>query len=276
MGLDAVVIATPPFTHYEIAKDCLQAGLHVFVEKPITLDSLHAKELVELADQKELILMTGHTFEYNPAVQTLKEIVESGELGRICYVDAARLNLGLFQPKLNALWDLAPHDLSIIIYVLGKDPLSASAAGITSILPEKHDVVYLNLEFPDNILAHLHVSWLDPCKVRRVTVVGTKKMVVYNDIDSLERIKIYDKGVEAPAYTNSFEEFQLSYRYGDILVPNINFKEPLKIESQHFLDCIKDGTQPRSDGRSGMKIVSILESAQQALENGGTYNIAYR
>jgi len=274
-NLDAVIIATPPATHYQIAKTCLEENLHVFVEKPITLQSDHAQELVDLADAKKLKLMTGHTFEYNSAVQKLKEIVDSGELGDITYIDSARLNLGLFQRDLNVLWDLAPHDISILMYVLGMDPISANADGITSIIDGIHDVVYLNLAFPGNILAHLHLSWLDPCKVRRLTIVGTKKMVVYNDIDPIGKIKIYDKGVDKPHYTDTFEEFQLSYRSGDILIPKVDFKEPLRIECQHFLDSIGNGHQPRSSGRVGLKVVQIIEAAQEALKNGCTHMIEY-
>jgi predicted dehydrogenase len=273
MGLDAVVVATPPSSHHAISREFLKGKMHVLVEKPITLNSQHAEELVEIADQNGLTLMTGHTFEYNPAVLRLKEIIDSGELGELIYTDSARLNLGLFQPDLNVLWDLAPHDISILLFILGRSPISATAIGKSSVIEGIHDVVYLNLTFPDNIMAHIHLSWLDPCKVRRVTVVGTKKMVVYNDIESLEKIKIYDKGVEKPAYTNTFDEFQLNYRYGDILIPNINFKEPLRIECQHFLDSIKNHTRPRSCGRSGLRVIKVLEAIQHALENGGEHEI---
>jgi predicted dehydrogenase len=267
--LDAVVIATPPPSHYQIAKDCLQHGLHVMVEKPLTLNSAHAEELIELAAQKNRVLMVGHTFEYNAAVRALKELMRSGELGEIFYLDAARLNLGLFQRNLNVIWDLAPHDLSIMIYLTGQLPLAISAHGLDCVFDKTFDVAYMNLVFPENIMAHIHVSWLDPCKVRRVTVVGSKKMAVYNDIESLEKIKIYDKGVEEPNYTNNFGEFQLSYRYGDILIPNIHQVEPLKVECQHFLQCITDHTKPSSSGEDGLNVVKILEAAQKSLSNHG-------
>ncbi len=270
MNLDAVVLATPPASHFQIAKTCLERGLHTFVEKPITLNSRDAKELVELADEHGLTLMVGHTFEYNPVVRKVKEIIDSGELGKIYYIDAMRLNLGLFQPDLNVLWDLAPHDLSILLYLLGKEPISVSARGGDCIFKGKHDVAYMHLKFPDNILAHVHVSWLDPNKVRRYTVVGSKKMLVYDDVESLEKIKIYDKGVETPPYTDSFGDFQCSYRYGDVTIPHIRFTEPLRIESQHFIDCIlKRCDEPLSSGRDGLKIVKILETAQKSLDNGG-------
>lgn len=269
--LDAVVIATPPATHYPLAKECLEHGLHVLVEKPITLKSEHAQELIDLSVKKDLVLMVGHTFEYNVAVHTLKSLIDSGELGQIYYVDSARLNLGLFQRDLNVLWDLAPHDISILLYILGTTPLSVSAHGMPFVNAGIQDVVYMNMVFPDNVLAHIHVSWLDPCKVRRVTVVGSKKMVVYNDIESLEKIRIYDKGVDKPPYTETFGEFQLSYRYGDVVIPNIRLTEPLQKECQHFLDCITNHTHPQSDGQDGLHVVKIIEAAQISLSQNGTH-----
>ncbi len=267
--LDGVVIATPPPSHHPIAKDCLQHGLHVMVEKPLTLKSAHAEELIELAKKKNRTLMVGHTFEYNAAVKALKVLMDNGDLGKIHYLDAARLNLGLFQRDLNVMWDLAPHDLSIMMYLTGQLPLAVSAHGLVCVFDDIYDVAYMNLEFPDNLMAHIHVSWLDPCKVRRVTVVGSKKMAVYNDIETLEKIKIYDKGVESPDYTNNFGEFQLSYRYGDILIPNIRLVEPLKVECQHFLECITDNSQPASGGEDGLNVVKILEAADRSLMNHG-------
>lgn len=267
--LDAVVVATPPPSHYPITKDCLEHGLHALVEKPLTLKSTDAEELVEIAAKRSLILMVGHTFEYNAAVHALKDLMDKGDLGQIYYLDAARLNLGLFSRDLNVLWDLAPHDISILLYLLGKLPVAVSAHGTQCVFNGINDVAYVNMVFPDNIMAHIHVSWLDPCKVRRVTVVGSKKMAVYNDIESLEKIKIYDKGVEHPEYTNNFGEFQFSYRYGDITIPNIRFTEPLKVECQHFLDCINTHTKPCSCGEDGLNVVRVLEAAQKSLVNSG-------
>jgi predicted dehydrogenase len=269
--LDAVVIATPPATHYSLAKECLEHGLHVLVEKPITLKSQHAEELIEISKKNNLILMVGHTFEYNAAVHTLKNLIDSGELGQIYYVDAARLNLGLFSRDLNVLWDLAPHDISILLYILGRAPLSVSAHGMPFVNEGIQDVVYMNMVFPDNILAHIHVSWLDPCKVRRVTVVGSKKMVVYNDVESLEKIRIYDKGVDKPPYTDTFGDFQLSYRYGDVVIPNIRLAEPLQKECQHFLDCINNHSDPQSNGQDGLQVVKIIEAAQRSLSQNGKH-----
>jgi predicted dehydrogenase len=269
MNLDAAIIATPPATHYSIAKECLEHGLSVLVEKPLTLISAHAEELIALADSRHLVLMVGHIFTFNSAVQALKELVASGELGEIYYADAARLNLGLFQKDINVLWDLAPHDVSILMYILDQKPINASAHGMPCVFDSIQDVAYINLEFPKNILAHIHVSWLDPCKVRRITIVGSKKMVVYNDLSSVEKIRIYDKGVEMPEYTRNFGEFQCSYHYGDVTIPNIRFVEPLRQECQHFLDCVKNGTQPITSGVQGWEVVKVLEAAQSSLLNSG-------
>ena len=272
MDLDAAIISTPPATHYPIAKDCLEHGLHVLIEKPMTLKSEHAQELIELAASKGLILMVGHTFEYNSAVMALKEYVDSGEIGEILYLDAARLNLGLFQRDSNVLWDLAPHDISILLYLLGEKPISVSAQGMPCIFDGIYDVAYMNLIFPNRIPAYIHVSWLDPCKVRRVTVVGSKKMIVYNDLENEQKLKIYDKGVETPAYTNGgFNEFQCNYRSGDIVIPRIKMAEPLRKECQHFLDSIANNEQPRSNGESGLSVIKILEAAQRSMLNGSTH-----
>ncbi|MGE5224309.1 MAG: Gfo/Idh/MocA family protein [Omnitrophica WOR_2 bacterium] len=270
MGLDGVVVATPPASHYPLAKECLEQGLHTMVEKPITLKSDDAEDLIELSKQKNLTLMVGHTFEYNPAVRKVKEIIDSGELGQVYYVYTVRVNLGLFQSHLNVLWDLAPHDISILMYILGQDPVSVSALGEDCIFEGKHDVAYMYLTFPNKVLTHIHVSWLDPCKVRKITVVGSKKMLVYDDLESLEKIKIYDKGVEKPPYTDTFADFQCSYRYGDAVIPFIRFTEPLRLECQEFIDCIRDGhREPLSNGMDGLKVVKTLEAAQRSLFNGG-------
>jgi predicted dehydrogenase len=269
MPLDAVAVATPPATHFRIARDCLLHNLHVLIEKPMTISCRDAEDLIELAETEGLTIIVGHTFVYNAAVRALKEIIDSGELGQVYYVNAVRVNLGLFQSNLNVLWDLAPHDISILCYILDDVPVSVSAQGTANIFKDKHDLAYLSLLFPDNILAHVHVSWLDPCKVRRITVVGSRKMVVYDDVDPLEKIRIFDKGVEAPAYTDSFGDFQCNYRYGDVVIPNIRFTEPLQVECQEFLDCIANSTRTQSCGRFGLKVVRILEMAERSMLNGG-------
>ncbi len=273
MGLDAVVISTPPKTHYKVAKDCLLHDLNVLVEKPLTLNSHDGEELIQIADDKQLTLMVGHTFEYNSAVAAMKKYIDSKELGDLYYIDTARLNLGLFQRDSNVLWDLAPHDISILLYLLGENPISVSAQGMPCVIPGIYDVAYLSLIFPHGLTAYVHVSWLDPCKVRRVTVVGSKKMAVYNDMEAEGKIKIYDKGIDAPDYTNGYGEFEYNYRSGDITMPNIRFVEPLLQECKHFIDCVINHTQPQSSGRSGLRVVKVLEAAQRSIAKDATHEL---
>jgi predicted dehydrogenase len=270
MDLDAVVISTPPKTHYPIAKECLQNNLHVLVEKPMTLNGQHAEELVELASKNNLRLMVGHTFEYNSAVHALKKYIDSGELGDIYYVHAARLNLGLFQQDSNVLWDLAPHDISILLYLLDQVPTSVSTHGMSCVFDDNYDVAYMHLTFSNSINAVIHVSWLDPSKVRKVTVVGSKKMAVYDDMDNEGKIKLFDKGVDgAPPYnTNGFGEFHVNYRSGDIIIPKINYVEPLRAECEHFMDCVENQVEPESCGHSGLRVIKVLEAANQSMING--------
>lgn len=268
--VDAVVVATPIRTHYRLAKAALLAGKHVMVEKPLTANSLEAEELVRLAESRELTLMVGHTFQYNSAIRALREIVASGDIGDVYYIDSARLNLGLFQPDVNVLWDLGPHDISILMHVLQLDPIAVSARGSSSIVRGIHDVAYAELRFPGNILAHVHLSWLDPCKVRRVTIVGSKKMVVCDDIADVEKIRIYDKGIEPRCETDQFREFPLSYRYGGVNIPHVPFMEPLREQCDHFVDCIRTGARPLTDGYTGLKVVQILEQLDKSLQNGGS------
>jgi predicted dehydrogenase len=271
LNLDGVVIATPPITHYKFASECIENGLHVMVEKPLVLNSPQGEKLVQLAAQKQRILMVGHTFEYNPAVRYIKEVIDSGELGEVYYIDAVRANLGLFQPNVNAMWDLAPHDISIVLYLLGQEPLSVSSEGGMYVTKKikQHDVVYMHMRFPEGVLATIRLSWLDPAKTRRITVVGSKKMLIYDDVATTEKVKIYDKGVETPDYVEKYEDFQCSYRYGDITAPHISGEEPLRMECQHFLDCIKYGWQPQSDGESGVRVVRVLEAAEKSLHGSG-------
>ena len=269
MDLDAVVIATPPATHHAIARDCLEHGLHVLVEKPITLNSEDAIDLMRVAEAANRILMVGHTFEYNPAVRALKQMIQSGELGDVYYIDAIRASLGLFQTKANVIWDLAPHDISILRYLLGADPVSVSTHGSSCVQEGIEDVAYTTLTFPNNVLAHIRSSWLDPSKQRRITVVGSKKMVISDDVEPLEKVKIYDKGVKAIRHTDTFGEFSFAYHYGDVVSPYIRFEEPLRVQCQHFLDCINEGKRPRTDGLNGLRVVQVVEAAQQSLHLGG-------
>jgi predicted dehydrogenase len=268
--IEAVVIATPVSTHYRFAMECLQSGKHVLVEKPLTSNSAEALSLVNMARDKKKILMTGHTFVYNPAVVALKEIIASGEIGRVNYINSTRVNLGLYQPDVNVIWDLAPHDISILLYILGVNPINASAHGGMYVKPDVYDVAYLTLHFPEGVMADLRVSWLDPCKIRQITIVGSKKMIVYDDIEPVDKVKIFDKGVDVLPYTDTYEEFHLAYRYGEAVPYPLNWQEPLKAECLHFLECISNGTPSRSGGTEGLKVIQIIEAAQRSLQNSGT------
>jgi len=269
--VDGVVIATPVSTHHQLALAALRAGKHVLIEKPIASSVSEADDIVAEGERQGRVVMVGHTFEYNPAVAAMKEIVSSGKLGEIYYINGTRVNLGLFQPDINVVWDLAPHDVSILLFVLGLDPETVSARGGVYVQRNRgiHDVAYLTLYFPNGVMADVRVSWLDPCKIRRYTIVGSDKMLVYDDIESENKILIYDKGVEVPPYSDTEEEFRLSYRYGDVVPFPVTWVEPLRVECQHFLDCIRDGKEPRSSGKVGRKVVKVLEAAQRSLHNGG-------
>jgi predicted dehydrogenase len=273
MGLEAAVVATPPATHFEIARECLSNDLGVLVEKPLTLSSREAEELIELAANRNRTLMVGHTFEYNPAVRALKAMIQRGELGSIYYIDSIRANLGLFQRKLNVMWDLAPHDLSVLLYLLGDEPTSVGASGGSYVLEGIHDIAYIHLEFPGGVIAHVHVSWLDPNKVRKITVVGSRKMAVYDDVHPTEKVKVFDNGVDLPPYTDTYEEFKLSYRSGDVVIPRIDMAEPLRVECEDFISSVANGTEPISGGESGLRVIKILEAADRSLKNGGDYEL---
>ena len=267
--LDGVAIATPVKTHHSIAKEFLNQGKHVFVEKPLTHSYDTALELVKLAEEKEKVLMVGHTFEYTSAVNKIRDIVEGGELGKILYISCVRVNLGLFQPDINVVWDLAPHDISMIIYILGETPVSVNSQGKAHFKHDIEDVATTTLNFKNGVIAFIHNSWLDPNKIRRTTIVGTKRMLVYDDIEPQEKIKIFDKRVEVPPYYDTYAEFHLSYRYGDIHSPRIDDFEPVKKECEHFVTCIQKGMCPLSDGYSGLRVVSILEAANKSLKLSG-------
>jgi predicted dehydrogenase len=267
--LDGVAIATPVKSHYPIVKDFLTLERHVFVEKPFTHSFETSLELVKLAEEKNCVLMVGHTFEYSAAVNKIKEIVENGELGKILYISCIRVNLGLFQTDINVIWDLAPHDISIILYLLGETPISVNSQGKAHFMPDIEDVATTTLNFKNGVIAFIHNSWLDPNKIRKTTIVGTKKMLVFDDIESQEKIKIYDKGVEVPPYYDTFADFHLAYRYGDIYSPRIEEYEPLRKLCDHFIECVQDRRPPHSDGYSGLRVVSILEAANKSLRMSG-------
>ena len=264
--VDAVVVATPVHSHYPLSKAALEAGKHVLVEKPFVTELDQANELIRLARHSGLTLMVGHTFEYTAAVNRIREIVQAGELGEVLYIRSERVNLGLFQKDINVMWDLAPHDISILLYILGQQPTHVSAIGNAHVTQGIEDVVLLTLEFGPSMMANIIVSWLDPRKVRQMTIVGNQKMLLYDDVSANEKIRIYDKGVDGPAHYNSFGEFQYSYRYGDIITPLLKEYEPLRLMCGHFVECIQQGTEPRSSGAVGLQVVRILEAAQRSLE----------
>jgi len=267
--VEAVAIATPVSTHFRIAMDCLRAGKHVLIEKPLACSSTEAGEIVATGKEMGKVVMAGHTFVYNPAVVALKDIITSGEIGRVYYINSTRVNLGLYQPDINVVWDLAPHDVSILLYILGIEPMSASARGGMYVKRGVHDVAYLTIHFPGEIMADLRVSWLDPCKIRRITIVGSKKMLVYDDIEPVEKVKIYNKGVDIQPYTDTYEEFHLAYRYGDEAYYPLNWEEPLKLECLDFLNSVRHGIPPRSCGEVGLKVIQVIEAAQKSLFNSG-------
>jgi predicted dehydrogenase len=267
--IEAIVIATPVHLHYEMAKESLRAGKHTFIEKPMASSVEECKELIEIAESKDLVILVGHTFIYSPTVRKIKELLNRGVLGEIQYISARRLNLGLFQTDINVAWDLAPHDISIILYVLDQLPISVNCQGKAHVNPDIEDVTCMTLNFDNGGFATIQSSWLDPNKIREMTFVGSKRMLVYNDVESNEKIKIYDKRVETPPYYDTFAEFHYSYHYGDMYSPYVKQYEPLQMECQQFLDCVKTGEKPESSGYEGLEVVQILEAASVSLENDG-------
>ena len=282
-GVNAVVLATPVESHAELAEQALLAGRHVFVEKPLATSSAACRRLAGLAGEQRLVLMVGHTFLHNDAVRWTKQKIDSGELGDILYLYSRRLNLGQVRQDINVVWNLAPHDVSIMLYLLGERPERVTCAGHSFLRPGVEDVAFLTLEFgpgPNTSArraAHVHVSWLDPHKVREVVVVGSKKMIVYDDVDADHMIRVYDKGVDrVPAGDDpfrqpveSFGEFKLIVRSGDLTIPKIRFAEPLRNEMAHFVECVETGTRPLTDARNGEDVVRVLEAADRSLRTGG-------
>lgn len=267
--VDAIAIATPVRFHFEMALQSLKTHKHTFVEKPMVRTVSEGKILVDTALQNNLTLMVGHTFIYSPAVRKIKEIVDSNELGEVQYVAARRLNLGLFQKDINVAWDLAPHDVSIIHYILSDTPVSVNCQGKAHVNPAVEDITNMVLNYSNGRIATIQSSWLDPNKVREMTVVGSKKMLVYDDVKPIEKIKIYDKHVQLPPHYDTFAEFHYAYHYGDTWSPYIKQYEPLKRECQHFIDCIYSGEKPESSGIEALKVIHVLEAAEQSLNNGG-------
>jgi predicted dehydrogenase len=266
--IDAVAIVTPVFTHFDLAKKALEAGKHVFVEKPFTYTVAQAEELINLAEKKNLKIMVDHTFLFTGSVRKMKQLVDDGTLGEIYYYDSMRVNLGLFQHDVNVIWDLAPHDLAIMLYVLGQKPKAVVATGSAHVKPGMEDMAYLTFYFDDNVIAHINVNWLSPVKVRTTLVGGQKKMLVWNDIEPDEKIKIYDKGVEVKNSTGVYN-LLVSYRSGDMWAPKVDQIEALKLEAQYFVECCGNGAKPINDGAAGLEVVRMLEGSIRSLQNRG-------
>jgi predicted dehydrogenase len=269
VGLDAVVVAAPVKHHYPLAKASLLAGKHTLIEKPMASSSAQCEELIEIAERHGLVLMVGHTFLYSAPVRKIVDIVHAGDIGEIRYINSRRLNLGLFQKDINVAWDLAPHDISIILHVLGEFPLAVNCQGNAHVTPGIEDVTNISLSFRDKRFATIQSSWLEPRKIREMTIVGTRRMIVYDDLQTNEKIRIYDVRVERPPHYDTFADFHYSYHYGDSYIPHIQQEEPLKVECQHFLDCIEKGAQPLTSGREGLHLVRILEAASASLKDRG-------
>jgi predicted dehydrogenase len=268
-AIDAVIVATPAASHHELGMRAMKAGKDALIEKPLAMTVAECRDLVELADREKRVLMVGHTFIYNAAVRKIKELMDAGELGDLLYVYSSRVNLGRVRKDVNALWNVAPHDISIMNHVLGEEPVRVRATGRSFLQPGIEDVVFAVFEYPGGAVAHVHASWLDPSKVRRTTFVGSQKMVIYDDIESEGKVKIYDKGVRRTGPDGEYGEFQLRLHSGDIHIPKITFTEPLAEEIAHFVECVRDRSVPRTDGRAGLSVVAALEAAQKSIESGG-------
>lgn len=267
-SVDAVAISTPVNTHAPLAKAALSAGKHVLVEKPMTDNVADGEELVELAREKSLVLMTDHTFLYTGAVKKIKELVDSGVLGQVYYFDSMRVNLGLFQSDVNVIWDLAPHDLSIMLRVIDKTPKAVAAHGVAHVEGHPHNLAYVSVFFDDATIAHFNVNWLSPVKVRQILIGGSQKMILFNDMENVEKIKVFDSGVNIQTREEVYKAL-ISYRTGDIYSPKLENVEALRVECQHFIECIEQGTTPISDGAFGLEIVRLLAAAQESIEQGG-------
>lgn len=267
-AVDAVIIATPVATHYALVKQALQNNRHVLVTKPLTDAVAYAQELVELAAKKNRMLMLDHTFLYKGAVRTIKDMVSAGKLGDLYYYDSVRVNLGLFQHDVNVLWDLAVHDLSIMDYILGAEPREVSAAGIAHVEGRPEDIAYLTCFFEQNMIAHLHVNWLAPVKVRKTLIGGSKQMIVYDDLELDAPLKIFDKGIDISSSEGIYQAL-VSYRTGDMWAPHVDSREALAIEAAHFIDCVTNNKRPLTDGESGVRMVRILEAANESLAANG-------
>jgi predicted dehydrogenase len=271
--VDAVAIVTPVFAHYELARDALLAGKHIFVEKPFTTTSAQARELIDIAAKKNLKIMVDHTFLFTGAVRKIKQVIDSGELGRLLFYDSVRVNLGLFQHDVNVVWDLAPHDLSIMDYVIPNKAVALTARGSVHFEGGYEDIAYVCVEFEGNgFIAHFHVNWLSPVKIRQTLISGDKKMLVWDDLDPDEKVKIYDRGVDVKSANggkNGIHELLVSYRSGDVYIPKLDNVEALKAEAQYFVDCVEKNQEPFNNGQAGLQVVRLLEAADESIKHGG-------
>ena len=269
--LDVIAIVTPVSSHFEIAKAALSNGKHIFIEKPFTASVAQAEQLIELAERKNLKIMVDHTFLFTGAVKKIKELIDDGVLGDLYYFDSIRVNLGLFQKDVNVVWDLAPHDLSIMDHLIDKEPTAVMATGVAHFNNALEDVAYITVYFPGNVIAHLNVNWLSPVKIRTTLIGGQKKMLVWNDLVSDEKIRVYDKGVEGMEGNKEHTYgLRVSYRSGDMWAPRVNQVEALKGEAAYFVDCINNDLTPKNDGKAGLRVVRMLEAIIKSLKQGGT------
>jgi len=266
--IQGVVVSASAVSHFPLAQALLEAGKDVYVEKPLTLKVEHAETLCRLAKTKGRILMVGHLLLYHPGVQYLKKSVQDGSIGDLLYVYSQRVNLGKVRKDENALWSFAPHDLSVVLHLVGEEPVDVAARGAAFLQPGVEDVVFVDMRFPSGRMAHVHVSWLDPHKLRKFTVVGTQKMIVFDDMEASEKIKVYDKGVDRAGQVVSYGD-ALTVRSGDILIPKISLQEPLRLECLHFVECVRERRTPLTDGLGGLRVVKVLDAAQRSLAAGG-------
>lgn len=267
--IDAIIIATPVASHYAIALQALRSKKHVFIEKPLTQTAAQAQRLIEEADKHNLTLHVDHTFVYTGAVRKIRALVSDGEVGELYYYDSVRVSLGLFRPDVNVIWDLAVHDLSIMDYVFPLSPIAVSATGVSHVPGEPANIAYLTLFFENNAIAHLHVNWLAPVKVRRTLIGGSKKMIIYDDVEPSEKVKVYDKGITVNGSKETMYDVMIGYRTGDMWAPQIEVTEALLAEAQHFVRCITRGERSITDGRAGLRVVRILEAATQSMNTRG-------
>ncbi len=267
--IDLVAICTPVHTHYDLAKSALEAGKHVLIEKPMTSSVKEAEELVNLAEKKQLKLFVDHTFVFTGAVRKIKELIRSGEVGDLYYFDSVRVNLGLFQHDVNVIWDLAPHDISIMHYLLEQYPDSVVATGADHLGNGLEDVAYMTVYYPNNLIAHIHTNWLSPVKIRQTLIAGSKKMIVWDDNQPSEKVRVYDKGIEVIKTPDQIYHTLIQYRTGDMYCPKIDTTEALAVETQHIVDCLENNAQPLVDGKAGLMVVRILEAAQKSIKQRG-------